>query len=121
MFVLSGCVNGTKTLTLYDVEKSFNSVGTKYTEQTPPFDSKLYNKVAPKAILKMDYGFSDGLLKLYIYPSADEMKKGLREFQDEQSKDLTYGLKESTFQAKNVLFISKGLVETDLHAIDKLK
>jgi hypothetical protein len=81
----------------------------------------VYNQVVPATILKMDNGFRDGLLKVYIYPTADEMKKGLREFQDEQSKDLNFGLKETTFQAKNVLFISKGLAETDVRAIDKLK
>jgi hypothetical protein len=81
----------------------------------------VYNQVVPATILKMDNGFRDGLLKVYIYPTADEMKKGLREFQDEQSKDLNFGLKETTFQAKNVLFISKWLVESDVHAIDKLK
>lgn len=66
----------------------------------------MYNQVVPA--------------KVYIYPTADEMKKGL-EFQDEQSKDLNFGLKETTFQAKNVLFISKGLAETDVRAIDKVR
>lgn len=39
----------------------------------------------------------------------------------ENSEPYMYELKESIYQTKTVLFISKGFTETDKRAIDKLK
>jgi hypothetical protein len=85
---------------------------------TEPTQNKVYNKISPTSIFKMDDG---RLLTAYLYPSAIEMKKGLEEFYKERSKDVGYGLKESAFPIKNAIFITYMLTDKVQQAIDKLK
>jgi hypothetical protein len=120
-FMLSGCKTIPENLTMNDVEKSFQAEDLQFTVQlgtSDPAPNSVINKIAPTSIFKMD---DEHLIKVYLYPSASEMKKGLEAFNKEILKDVTYGLKESAFPAKNAIFISKWVTDKELQAIDKLK
>jgi hypothetical protein len=121
LLMLSGCKPSHENLTINDVEKTFQAEGLQFIVQpgaSEPALNKVYNKISSTSIFKMDDG---RLISAYLYPSAIEMKKGLEEFKKEQSKDVTYGLKESAFPTKNAIFITKMLTDKEQQAIDKLK
>jgi hypothetical protein len=48
----------------------------------------VYNNIAPTKTLKMEE--DEQLIKVYVYTSEVEMNKGLKKFEDEISKDLTF-------------------------------
>jgi hypothetical protein len=58
------------------------------------------------------------IISLVILSGCSET---IKEFYDDQSKDITYGLRETAFKAKNVMFTSMGFTEIDQRAIDRLK
>jgi hypothetical protein len=119
LLMLSGCKQASENLTIQDVEKTFQAE--RFTQQpgaSEPTLNKVYNKTTPTSIFKMEDG---RLISVYLYPSAIEMKKGLEEFEKEQSKDVGYELKNSAFPAKNAIFIYKMITDKELKAIDKLK
>lgn len=120
MLLFVGCSNKPKILTINDVEKSFQIEGLKLTEQEVSNDPKInsiYNNVAPTKIFE-DNQINQNF-KVYIYPSTTEMEMGLKEFQDEQSKDMTYGLKETVFKVDNLMFIGKLFSEETVKALKK--
>ncbi|MGO4107843.1 hypothetical protein [Paenibacillus sp. YAF4_2] len=123
LFLLTGCSESHK-LTINDIESSFTKAGVKYTEQLGPSEAKksmVYNGTAPAVILHTDGDFREEGLKVYLYTSDVERKKGLEQFQEEQSIDLTYGMKETAMYAHNVMFVSFSYTEAEWTAIKKLK
>ncbi|CAM3295350.1 hypothetical protein PALU110988_14245 [Paenibacillus lupini] len=123
LFLLSGC-SESHNLTINDIESSFTKAGVKYTEQLGPSEVKksvVYNGTAPALILHTDEDLREEGLKVYLYTSDDERKKGLEQFQEEQSKDLTYGMKETAMYVHNAMFVSFSYTEEEWAAIKKLK
>lgn len=123
LFLLSGCSERHK-LTVNDIESSFTKAGVKYTEQLGSSEVKkimVYNGTAPVVILHtVDDLRGDGI-KVYLYTSDEERKKGLGEYQEELNKDMTYGMKETALYAHNVMFVSFSYTEAEMKAIKKLK
>jgi hypothetical protein len=123
LFLLSGCSESRK-LTVSDIESSFTKAGVKYTEQLGPSEVKrnmVYNGAAPAVILHTDDDLRGSGIKVYLYTSDNERKKGLGEYQEELNKDITYGMKETAMYVHNAMFVSFSYTEEEMKAIKKLR
>lgn len=122
LFLVTGCTNNHKILSINDVEKSLQSKGLEITDYQERSDIKKYYNVSPDKIYKVEENDQlNQIIKVYIYPSAPEMEKGLKEFRDEQSKDLTYGQKDIAFTVNNIMLIGRTFSENTVLAINSIQ
>lgn len=124
LLLLSGCssTNSNSTLTIQDVESSFQAKGLTFTSTSiANVDMTEYNHIAPTEIINFEENdLSNEEVKVYVYSSAEAMKKGLQAFQDEIAKDLTYGLKDSVYTRKNIMVIGKWFSDDMIEAINHM-
>ncbi|RCW46460.1 hypothetical protein [Paenibacillus prosopidis] len=100
-FIITGCMNKGKTITLTQIKDSFEKNGVSMSEvpdlHPESVFSKAYNDVTPRRFVIDE----NQKISIYVYTSSKEVRKGIKDFENKTAAaDLT---PHTIYQIANVL------------------
>lgn len=81
-FIIAGCMNKEKTITLAQIKDSFENHGVSMSEEPglhpDSVFSRAYNDVTPRRFVIDE----NQIISIYVYTSSKEVRKGIKDFEN---------------------------------------